>query len=457
MTQHRKSAAVEFAMYVSISAGLALAASSFAMLAALFRAADSQTVLCAIPMAGALALVVSWSIGALASRYPSAPGVGAYVGRAFGRRAAIVTVLLYLSLVGCLAGTESFIFAEVMERVLPGSIPGWMGAFGVLSFVLALNFVGLELPLRFQLVTMAVLVISILTLSVAPLWFDAVSPPAHVELPAPPAGVSAVATTIGMATFLYLGFEWVTPMGRTRKHYERLIPLSMPVAIVLLAFIYWAFAASLARNYGSGSIAATVTPQFLLGSIMASRYGPALAVVACMSAMMTALNASLLGGARLVYAMSREGALPAWLSKISLRTSVPTAAVALMGGIALSSSFFITRYRLTIPAASYAAAVECFIYGALMFAAAKVEAEEPKPAFRSPAPRWAQVAIGVAMPLLGVGALFGDRETVKPTIAFFAAMVAAATGFAMLSVPKGERTRRKLESAIGQDGRREPT
>lgn len=433
---------VDFAGYVSISVGMALAASSFSMLAALFSVADALTALLAIPLAGALSMIASASIGALASRYPSAPGVGSYLARTFGSRVAIIVILLYLSLVGCLAGAESYVFVSVLERLWAGHVPSPLEAMGVIALVVALNLTGLELPRRFQLVAMAVLGVSVFIVSFVPLLHPATG---EVTAVAASSGRSGWISAVGMAVFLFLGFEWVTPLGRSRLHYARLVPMSMPAALLILVAIYGAFAAALSRNFPVTAIASTAIPQFLLAGVVSSRYGTMIATAACVAAMTTAFNAGIMGGARIVYATAREGSLPKWCARLS-PSGVPYAAVLLLGGTSLVASFLITHYGLVVPAAAYAAAVECFVYGALMLAALQVRTREPLPSFKSPAPAWLQWLVALLMPLLGIGALCGDAEHSGATVWFFVAMVGSAS-IAGVALDRAKQRRRVTEVA----------
>jgi amino acid transporter len=437
----------DFATYVSISAGMALAASSFTMLAVLFGTAPPMMALLAIPVAGLLSIVVAGSIGSLASMYPSAPGIAVYLGKAFGSRVSLLVGLLYVSILACLAGGESFVFASIVQKVAPGALSAPVAAAGILALVVLVNLCGLELPMRFQIWTTIALIVVVLAMSFLPLLSAA--PRNLVVAPQAPAegGLTTAITAVGMGIFLFLGFEWVTPLGRAPKHYEKLVPLSMPVAILLLTAMYGAFALSLVRQFSRAEIAATAVPQFLLASVIGRPLGPPLALAMCALAMTNTFNAGLMGAARLVYGLSRDGSLPPWCSRIAVRTGAPYAAILLAGGISIAASLAICGLGWTVGAVSYSAALECFVYGALVLAWLKLQrSTERRGTYRSPFPRSVQMAVGIVMPILGVGALFPEPKRWHFTVGFF---LVSVTGIALLSLWLHGRRRASAAPSLG--------
>jgi len=422
----------EFAGYVSISAGLALAASSFTMLAALLGTTTPGWALGAIPLAGLLLLVVAGSIGSLASMFPSAPGLSVYLGKAFGGPTALVVVFMYLSIFGCLVGGESYVVAAVLRR-MGAEWPAAAIATVVLGLVTLTHLAGLEVPRKVQIFTTFIVVGTVFALSALALLRGHALPTTasvHASSTGSDVGASA-ATAVGMGVFLFLGFEWVTPLGRSPKHYARMIPWAMPTAIGLLTLIYSAFSLALVRHFPREVIAGTPIPQFLLASVLGTPLGTALAVTMSVFAMANTFNAGLLGAARLLYGLSREGSLPRFFSRIWFRTGAPVVAILITSACALVAAIIICEFNLTVPAVAYAAALECFIYGAVTWAWWRLDkTSQKKPSFRSPFPRALQAVAGCVMPVLGVGALFADAAHWPQVMAFFAVSMTLIVGTA---------------------------
>ena len=66
---------------------------------------------------------------------------------------------------------------------------------------------------------------------------------------------------IAMAIFLFIGFEWVTPLGLRPSSYERLIPNSMPIAITTNMVTYSFFAIGISFQLTPSEISAVSIPQ----------------------------------------------------------------------------------------------------------------------------------------------------------------------------------------------------
>lgn len=423
-------AAATFATYVAVGVGMAIAASSFAVLSALCGVVGAKASLLPILIAGVLLLVVAGSIGSLASLYPSAPGMVVYLNKAFGRRASLTLVLLYLSVVACVGGVESYVFARVLEKLAPTWSSPTLAAAAVLITVTIVNLVGLELPERIQNITTTLLIFIILATSVlclfaAPLPLPPLAP---ASAAGPTLSGSALVTATGMAVFLFLGFEWVVPLGKRPKDYERLLPLSMLVSVIVLVILYGAFAAALARHFSNDQIAATAIPQFLLATVLSSRLGVPLATLVSLLAMVTSFNAGMMGAARLIYALARQGSLPRFCAVISERSGAPAGAILTIGSLAIVAAIVTTRFELSIVMSAYAAAIECVIYGAIMFAWLRLgRTVRDGKLFRSPIPRLIQIAVAALMPLLGIAALLADEQHIRGAIATFCIAVVAIT------------------------------
>jgi amino acid transporter len=420
--------------YVAVSAGMALAASCYAMLGSLFGAIDGSWIVLAIVIAGGFCALVSFSIGELAAMFPSAPGIRTYLRAAFGNYASLALLFLYLAMVGMAAGVEGTVVTTVLGNVVPG-VPRIAMVLGVFLLVIAVNTLGLEPPRTLQLTMTVLLVAATLFVGASALWETSPVLPVQRAAFEPPTPLD-VAAAVGIAVFLFIGFEWVTPLGRNPAAYRRLIPWSMLIAIASLILVYGIFAAGMDRQLALGQLVGNPIPQVTLGTALygdAGRYG--LAAVSIL-AMLTSFNAGLMGASRLLYGLAREGVLPAWTSRISLRTGVPFNAVAAVGGLSCVLAVAVMQtgtYRIT---GVTVAAIECLVYGALVLAALRLRSTRAAAArpFRNPVPTAAQWVIGAALPLLAVCALLSIPEAGYWPLAFIAALGAGAALLALLSV-----------------------
>jgi len=323
----------------------------------------------------------------------------------------------------------------VLNDVIPG-MPRSAVVLGLFVVIIAINALGLEPPRTLQLAMTVLLVLATLLVGASALWMQPTmtSPAPAMTLPAP--SLMDFTAAVGTAIFLFIGFEWVTPLGRSPKAYERLIPLSMLLAIGCLIAVYGVFAAGLDHQLGRDLLADNPIPQITLGGAL---YGPAgryaLAMVAVL-AMLTSFNAGLMGASRLIYGLAREGVAPAWAARVSLRTGAPIAAVAAVGALSFALALIVIEtnaYRLT---GVTIAAIECLVYAALMLAVLRLRrtrAQAPRP-FRTPVPHAAQWVIAAAFPLLAIGALISLPEAGLWPIALFGVLAIGAASAALLSV-----------------------
>ncbi len=426
--------------YVAVSAGMALAASCYAMLGGLLGASEGQWIVLAIAVAGVLCALVSASIGELAAMFPSAPGIRTYLRAAFGNYCSLAILLLYLAMVAMAAGVEGTVVTMVLGDVAPG-IPRMAVVFGLFALVIATNLAGLEMPRTLQLAMTAVLVAATLAVGASALWMEPAA--AHVPAASDPQspGLLGLVAAAGTAVFLFIGFEWVTPLGRNPRAYQRLVPLSMLIAIGCLVAVYAIFAAGMGRHLAPAALVGNPIPQITLGAALygdTGRYG--LAIVSLL-AMLTSFNAGLMGASRLIYGLAREGVAPAWTARISLRTGVPVNAVAAVGALSLALALVVIHtgaYRFT---GVTVAAIECLVYGALMLAALRLRRTRPAVArpFRTPVPIAAQWLVASAFPLLGVCALLSLPEAGAWPIALIGALAAGAAMLAYLAINRNAR------------------
>ena len=429
---------LELVEYLSISIGMALAASTFMVLAGLFSLVSGAWLLASILLAGGLVLLLAASLAELAALFPGGGGVGAYLKAAFGEKPALFFMLLYLSLVGGLAGLESSVFSSVLDLFLPG-IPPLFAAFGVLSLGVGLNLIGLEFSRRMQIATTAVLVLSLAGLSLYALAHGGAAPAAR-PLPTglPAAFPSAFPAALGLAVFLFMGFEWVTPLGRNPKAYARLIPGALCLSVAVLAGLYALFACALMRL--PGGVGGSAAPQVRLSFWLLGAWGGYGAAFLSLLAMLNCFNAGLLGASRMVYLLARQGHLPAFFARLSPRSATPRAAIGGVGLAAFLSAGVILHFRLHLLVGAICSAIECFVYAALVLAVLTLRRTRPtaRRPFRTPLPAPLQGLLAAALVGLGGAALLFDMRLAFRGIALFLVLGAASAGLAWLS-PAGRK------------------
>jgi amino acid transporter len=432
----------ELGEYISIGTGMALACSSFMVIGGALNFVSGSWLLAAILIGGLLTLLIALTVAEWASLLPGGAGISAYLKSAFGERTSLFFMFLYLSLIGCLAGVESFVFSELMEKLFPGTFPALPSALAVLFVIIAVNLTGFEFSRNVQTVTTALLAAGMLALAAWVFRLTYARPDAALLEPLrwTPGTAGRLCSAVGASIFLFVGFEWVAPLGQSPKAYRWLIPASMVLSVILLIVLYGAFSWALVAGPGSAAARGSAVPQFVLAAWALG--APARYVAAALSllAMATSFNAGMLGAGRMIYALARQKRLPAAFAKLSERNGNPVNAVLLAGGLACVSATLIILFRIPLVASSLAACIECAVYAALLAGLLKFRRGNPvnRGGFRSPVPAALQVVLAAALPVLGVAALFVDAQSGPIALCVLAVLTAGAWCYSKYAAPRSK-------------------
>jgi amino acid transporter len=371
------------------------------------------------------------SIAELASMFPSAPGIRTYLKAALGSTPSLALVYLYLVFTVLMAGVEGYMFALVVGNL--SAVNPLVTTLILIVVVTAINVAGLQLPRSAQMLTTAAALLVLFAASAAD--FSAPSPVLALDAPK---GGAALPSAIGMAVFLYMGFEWATPMGLRRRAYDRMIPRALPLSILLLMVLYLLFAFTAARRVSPGDLAASPIPQAPVYAAIFGHGGAYLVFLLALSATASTFNAGIMGGARLLLMLVNDGYLPKWIGYVSDRSGAPVGATVLLGASAAVTAVMVVWFQLQLVLAVVGAGIMCVVYGAFALAVMVLRRQKPdmQRPYRTPAPRWVQGALVIALPVLGVNALFSLPALLFQVLAWTGAAVAASLLLTLWSVSR---------------------
>ncbi|MES2938883.1 MAG: APC family permease [Pseudomonadota bacterium] len=437
---------LELLEYVAISAGMAVAASCYMVLGLLAGAHTMGELVFVIVAAGAMCLLFALAIGEMSARLPSAPGIRTYVKRAFGDRVSLFFTYLLLLVIPLVAAVEIKVF---LAALLPGASIATQcaGATVLVGLLAGLNLAGRDLPRNAQTLVFCALVALSFFFSAMGL---AVPAPASVSSAAAPVATTSLAHGVGLAFFLYVGFEWVAPMARSPEAAQRVVPWSMVIAVLLVGAMYLSFGMALKRMLPPEALAGGA-PHVALGELLLGTPGRWALQGLSLFALLTTLNAGLMGASRLVYGLAREQALGRGASAALARVSaagVPAAAILALAGCSLLSAFWVIAGDRAAVVAGVGAGLYTCVYGA--FAASHLKLRKlpgRAPGFRArvPGPVYlvlAALAAGVAAATLA--------DTLQGNVAGWSALLAFACAAALLShrVAKGKSARAATTQAV---------
>jgi len=402
---------------VASAAGLAVASSSLVAAVQVLAAVGPQWAWLAVAAAGLLCVVAAWSFGELAGAFPTAGGVQVYMREAFGPTVALAVTLMYVLLAMAAGAAEAYIFGSVLANAFAsvpifGHVPVVLWVMASLTFFLVVNIRGVELAGRVQEILTWTMVAAIV-LTAAGTFLLGHPVPAATQ----PFSVVAFVQAVAYAVYLYLGFEWITPLAEEVQ--DRLdLPRAMPAAVGVLAVSYGLFTSAMGRVVPIGVLLASPTPYLIVGLSLAGRVGFWLLVGISTLATFTSFNAGMMGYSRIVYAMAREGVLPRFLGKIHLRYFTPWSALSTMFGMELLlAAAVVYTHAFTVPIL-LAAAIEALIYAMAAAAVLKLRRARPTLArpFRAPGGDLVIAAAGFLFALLALGTLWPPAPVAVPVL-----------------------------------------
>jgi basic amino acid/polyamine antiporter, APA family len=272
-----------------------------------------------------VAAFTALSYAELGSRFPQSGGVACFVHRAF--RTPWLSVLVgWLMFCTCLVSmaTLSKAFAGYLNAFAP-AIPTWLiilGLFFVLAFV---NFRGMKessaLNIVCTFIEISGLVIVIL---VAILFLNGGGVANATDVPNEPAVAwTAVIQGAALAFYAFIGFEDIVNVAEEVKNPERNVPRAILMALAIAGVVYVIVSWLALQVLNPSELSISEAP--LLDVVR--RAQPSFPqVIFSIIALFAVLNTTLLNfvtASRLLFGMSREGLLPAWLGKLHRRRATP--------------------------------------------------------------------------------------------------------------------------------------
>jgi len=276
-----------------------------------------------------VATLTALSYAELGSRIPQSGGVATFIHRAF-RKDWLSILVGWLMFCTCLVSmaTLSKAFAGYLNAFAP-AIPAWLIIIALFSALAFVNFRGMQESSALNIFCTAlevsglVIVILVSTLFIIGGGAGTGNPVAS-PVPNPQAiGWTAIVQGAALAFYAFIGFEDIVNVSEEVKNPERNVPRAILFALGIAGVVY-VLVSWLATNVISPSeLAASNAP--LLDVVVRSQPNfPK--VIFSLIALFAVLNTALLNfvtASRLLFGMSREGLLPAWLGKLHPQRATP--------------------------------------------------------------------------------------------------------------------------------------
>jgi APA family basic amino acid/polyamine antiporter len=306
----------------------------------------------AVPNAGFI--IALWVVGGLhaalgvnlvaelAASVPKAGGPYVYARRAFGD--AIGLLVGWSDWVSYMASTAaaSVSFAEFLSLLWPAAGVHKAGVAVALQSVLYIaNAAGLREGRALQGITSllkTLMLLAFVAAAVSVAWFlpAAVPVPAHpAKAVAPAIGLASVVIAYQMVVGAYSGWAIPATFSEENTNPGRSVPIALALGLLTTAILYVSVNLGLLAALGADGLAQSALPFTLVLGAIGGPVPGMLFAIGAMIVVASCANAAIMGGGRVLFALSRDGLLPSALQSVNKGGS-PAVAFALAATVSVA-------------------------------------------------------------------------------------------------------------------------
>lgn len=301
-------------------------------------------------LGGVFAFTGSTACGELGAMLPHAGGDYVFQREAFGRSAAFAAgwVLFGAIFCGSIAGMSVAVFQYQISALTNYELMAPVGhtipipkanllATGLIIFVTVVNNAGTRMAVRMQTAFTLIPIILLLLLGFYVLAFNPSTKLATPQLKPKSFSFSGIVTAFLFVNFAYSGWLNIIYVAGEVKNPGRNIPKAMFSATFAITLLYCLLCATFVFTMGYDNLASlehtdagTGMAKYLNSSLIATLVPITIAI-----AIVTSLNASILTGSRVAFAMAQDKAFWSGAAKLSHRFRVPRRALWTQAGISI--------------------------------------------------------------------------------------------------------------------------
>lgn len=256
-------------------------------------------------------------------------------------------------------------------------------------FFIVLNLIGIKQAARIQRFLVSIILV-FLTFYIC--WgFLHV----HIERYTPfyPFGYRSIFSTAGLVFISFAGLTKVASIAEEIKEPHRSIPLGMFLSLIVIGIVY-ALTVFVTTGLGDQKgLQASLTPLVDGAGAFAGTAGRIVMAITALLALISATNAGIISASQYPMAMSRDGVLPKFISKVNKRFSTYHFSIILTGLFMLLAILFL-ELELLVKVASGLFLLVCISINLAVIIMRESRLQNYQPKFRSP--------LYPAMPTLGI-------------------------------------------------------
>jgi len=211
-------------------------------------------------------------------------------------------------------------------------------------------------------------------------------------------GARAIFATAGFVFVSYGGLLKVASIAEEVKQPDRVVPLGMILSLIIVSILYLLV---VFITTGLGVLTDTdpsLTPISDGAAVSMGPVGKILLSIAAMLAFISTANAGIMAASRYLFSSSRDGLLPAWLSRINGKFGTPYIAI-LLTGLFMCGALFLD-IPLLVKSAS-AVLILTYIFSCLsVIILRESRLQNYRPRFHSPLYPWIQIVGIIGLTIL---------------------------------------------------------
>lgn len=292
----------------------------------------------ALAIAFLLALANAMAFAEMALMMPSAGSLSSYVEAALGNFPAILLVFAgYVTPAIFGIPVELILVDGVLQQIMPGLLPNFTWAVGLLGVLTVLNIMGTDIFAKLQTTLSFVMLVFMLLTAAAALSGHSATPVTG-GIAAASAGLgkdSVILGVVALAFWVFVGSEFVTPLVVESRNPNRDLPRAMILGLVAVLVVEVLFALGAAFLVPRDKLASSVTPHL---DFVVAVFGPMAKIwfgVIAVTATASLLNTVLAAVPRMLQGMAENGQVFPIFKRLSKRNRTPVAGILFVAALPL--------------------------------------------------------------------------------------------------------------------------
>ncbi len=257
---------------------------------------------------------------------------------------------------------------------------GQLVAIAAAAFITALNYIGIKRAAEFQVIFTGVKIAIILAIVL--LGFSAASGTWRnfgTQFAGATGGIAGFMAALIAALWAYDGWNDLNMVSGEVRDPGRNIPIALIAGVGVVAVLYMLTNAAVQYVLPAAAIAASPRPASAATAVAAGAWGAAIVSAGMALSMLVALNGTIMSGARVPYAMARDGYFFRALAEVHPRFHTPSVALAVQLGLSIVLLLFAGNFRQLFSLAIFAEWLFYMISASTVFALRKQEPDVPRP------------------------------------------------------------------------------